>query len=561
MEFLSQYDATIHYLPGEKNCAADALSRLPDPALTTIASIFATTQNRKIRSRFELEDALLDEIKLGYVSDPHTAKLTDAALGMTNIQQRDGFWFVDDRLVVPNGRNVRETLFRIAHDRLGHFGNPKTYETLRSSFYWPNMRRDLENAYIPSCADCQRNKSRTTKPVGPLHPLPVPDQRCDSVAIDFIGPLPPDEGFNSIVTFTDRSGSDIRIIPTKTTLTAEELAQLFFKEWYCENGLPLEIVSDRDKLFVSRFWKALHKLTNIDLKMSSAYHPETDGSSERTNKTVIQCIRFAVERDQKGWVRALPKVRFDIMNSVNASTGFTPFQLRFGKSARILPPLISLEEDEERDVTAREIIEQMQPLQLEANDNLLTAKIRQAQQENQHRGKAFPFKIGGRVVLSTSHRRREYKSGDEPRAAKFMPRFDGPYAITATDEKHSTVTLDLPNKSGYFPVFHTSEVKPFKENDHTLFPTRALHPPNPISIDGTQEFFVDKIVDERRRGRGRQYLVRWRGEGPEGDIWLPASELEDCEALDQWQARRAQNATRPQENERPRLTITIPPLR
>ena len=99
-----------------------------------------------------------------------------------------------------------------------------------------------------------------------------------------------------------------------------------------------------------------------------------------------------------------------------------PFQLHFGKSARILPPLISLEDDEDRDVTAREIIELMQPIQMEANDSLLTTKIRQAQQENQHRGKPFPFKIGEHVVLSTSHRRRAYKLGEEPRAAKFMLR-------------------------------------------------------------------------------------------------------------------------------------------
>jgi hypothetical protein len=103
MEFLSHYDATIHYLPGEKNCAADALSRLPDPPLSTIASIFATTQNRKICSRFELEDAILDEIKQGYVTDPHTVKLISAATGMSNIQERDGFWFVDKHLVIPNG--------------------------------------------------------------------------------------------------------------------------------------------------------------------------------------------------------------------------------------------------------------------------------------------------------------------------------------------------------------------------------------------------------------------------------------------------------------------------
>jgi hypothetical protein len=139
MEFLSQYDTTIRYLLGEKNCAANALSRLLDPAITTIASIFATTQNRKIRSRFELEDTILDEIKQGYDTDPHTVKLIGASIGMPNVQQKDGFWFIDDHLVVPNGRNVHETLFRIAHDKLGHFSSPKTYEALRNSFYWPNM--------------------------------------------------------------------------------------------------------------------------------------------------------------------------------------------------------------------------------------------------------------------------------------------------------------------------------------------------------------------------------------------------------------------------------------
>lgn len=340
------------------------------------------------------------------------------------------------------------------------------------------MRRDLEGAYIPGCADCQRNKSKTTKPIGPLHPLPVPDRRCDSVAIDFIGPLPIDHGFDCIVTFTDRLGSDIRIIPTKTTLTAEGLAQLFFTHWYCENGLPLDIISDRDKLFVSRFWCTLHKLTKVKLKMSTAYHPETDGASERTNKTVIQCIRFAVERDQKGWSHALPKVRFDIMNTVNASTGYTPFQLRFGKSPRLLPPIFPHTETDE-DPSAKELIENMTMLELEAQDNLLTSKIKQANQANKSRQLTFPFQVGHRVVLSTLHRRREYKTGDEPRVAKFMPRFDGPYRVTATDESHSTVTLDMPRNPNIFPVFHTSEVLPFKENDDTLFPERALHPPNP----------------------------------------------------------------------------------
>jgi len=168
------------------------------------------------------------------------------------------------------------------------------------------MRRDLERSYIPSCVDCQRNKSHTTKPTGPLHPLPVPDAHGDSVAMDFMGPLPVDSGFNTILTMTDHINSDIRIILTNANIMADELAVLFFNHWYCENGLPLEFISDRDKLFVSRVWKRLTKITGVKLGMSTAFHPETDGSSEWTNKTVNQCLRYHVTRNQKGWVRALP---------------------------------------------------------------------------------------------------------------------------------------------------------------------------------------------------------------------------------------------------------------
>jgi hypothetical protein len=98
--------------------------------------------------------------------------------------------------------------------------------------------------------------------------------------MDFIGPLPTDEGYDCILTITDRLGSDIRIIPTKISITAEDLAVVFFDTWYCKNGLPNDIVCDRDKIFVSHFWKVLAKLTGIKQKMSSSYHPETDGSSE-----------------------------------------------------------------------------------------------------------------------------------------------------------------------------------------------------------------------------------------------------------------------------------------
>jgi hypothetical protein len=141
---------------------------------------------------------------------------------------------VGDRLIIPHVGTCREDLFCLAHDTLGHFGMDKSYAALRDSYYWPNMRTDLMEAYIPACIDCQRNKSSTSKPHGPLHPLPIPGAWGDSVALDFIGLLPEDEGYNCILSMTDRMGSDVRIVPTRTNIAADELALLFFQNWYCK---------------------------------------------------------------------------------------------------------------------------------------------------------------------------------------------------------------------------------------------------------------------------------------------------------------------------------------
>ena len=404
------------------------------------------------------------------------------------------------------------------------------------------MRCDLENAYVPGCVECQRNKSTTTKPTGPLHLLPVPDEWGDSVAIDFVGPLPEDEGHNMIVTFTDRLGADVRILPCRTSLTADKLAIIFFNHWYCKNSLPLEIISDQDKLFVSRFWKSLHELTGTKIKMSTAYHPQTDGASERTNKMVNQLLQYHVEHNQSGWVKALLLVRFNIMNMVNMSTGFSPFQLWMGRSVWVVPPLVlsnvastATTTEEER---ARQVIKFIENIRMEAQDNLLRAKISQAAQANKSHSLTFPFAIGGRVCLSTLNRRHEYKASGEKHMAKFMPRFDGPYTIVDIDEEHSTVMLDLLNLPNAVPTFHTSEVVPYKENDAELFPNHKFsRPPLITTKDGNEEYFIHNIINERWRGHGTHYLVWWIGYGPEENQWIAGSELKDTEALDVWLAK------------------------
>lgn len=165
-EFLAQYDFQIIYVQGQENSVADALSRvepeMPSLVATPVFSIAADLQ-------------LLNEIKDGYEKDDWCIKLRENMASSPEARQTDGLLYWKERLIIPRHGTIRESLFRLAHDTLGHFGMDKTYGALRESFYWPNMRRDLELAYVPSCNACQCNKSSTRKPAGPLHPLPIPD--------------------------------------------------------------------------------------------------------------------------------------------------------------------------------------------------------------------------------------------------------------------------------------------------------------------------------------------------------------------------------------------------
>ncbi|KAG5725083.1 hypothetical protein E4T56_gene10298 [Termitomyces sp. T112] len=391
--FLADFDFEIVYIQGEDNSAADALSRM----LTMLAAGAL---------HIETEGTLLKEIIAGYGKDPFAQQVQEGITkgSIVGATAEDGLIYLGHHLLVPNSTHVRELLYNLAHDTLGHYRFEKSYATLQDSYYWPHMRQDLEHAYIPSCGPCQRNEDRTTKPVGPLHPLPVPDDRLSVVGIDFIGLLPEEDGKDTIMTMTDLLGAEVCLAGTHSKDMAAQITLVLFNKWYCENGLMTQIVSDRDHLFVSDMWKELHKLTGVKLKMLTSYHPETDGGSERSNKTVVQAIRYLVDRDQKGWLATLSRVQFAIMNTVNSSTGFSPFQLKTGRSPRVIPPLASLlirASKEKR--TAHELIEKLQTDVKEAQDNLLAAKVQQAYHANARCADEEAYEVGDLVMLAMKH--------------------------------------------------------------------------------------------------------------------------------------------------------------
>ncbi|KAJ3568702.1 hypothetical protein NP233_g5537 [Leucocoprinus birnbaumii] len=580
MELLQQYDFEIVYVKGEDNAVADALSRtnfeeasteadawkhcpsdyideldipvcavLEAPRISpweTVKSLrdgskeVTTHQPVAAVMKISSEDELRKAIIQGYQDDVWCKKALETK--MDYLTMEGDLLFYKGRLIIPRVGQIRETILSLAHKALGHFGFDKTYETLRESFYWPGMRTYLESAYIPSCLECQRNKAPTTKPVGPLHPLPVPDGRFSSIAMDFVGPFPEEDGFDYLLTITDRLGADVRLVPCTTAISASELAELFFTNWYCENGLPTEIICDRDKLFLSAFWREFTSLLDVKVKMSTAFHPQTDGSSERTNKTVNQLLRNYVTENQEGWVRALPRVRFAIMNTVNASTGYTGFQLRMAFSPRVLPVLSDTALAEKERPGA--MIARLGKIDMAAQDNLLETKVNQAASANKHRRDEFPFKVGEQALLSTKNRMKDVQnvSGNKI-ASKLAPRYDGPYRIVATDESHSTVTLDIPGPDNKCRVFHTSVVRKFVApgpehrggEELTRQTSRSKDPP-PIMTRTGPEYVIEKILQHRRKGNGYEFEVKWRDfpDSEEHNEWMTTTKLKHTVALERY---------------------------
>ena len=182
-------------------------------------------------------------------------------------------------------------------------------------------------AFCESCTTCRRSKPSNQKPYGLLNPLPVPSQPWEAIGIDFVGPLPESKNRDGIF-------DSITVVICLLTYNARQIAELMFEGIYKLHGLPKHIISDRDVLFTSIFWGHLHQLIGTKLRMSSAYHPETDGSTERANRTVTQMLRQCINDKQTDWVSKLPAIEFTINSARSKSTGYAPFFLNTGHMPR-----------------------------------------------------------------------------------------------------------------------------------------------------------------------------------------------------------------------------------
>ena len=379
----------------------------------------------------------------------------------------------------------------------------RTYLKLSRYFYWPGMSKSVKK-FVQSCDRCQRVKGGQLK-AGLLQPLPVPEQPWHDISMDFIMGLPLTcRGHSAILTFVDRLTKYVRLIPTTVTADSQETARLCINNIFAHHGLSKTIVCDRDPRFTSVFFKEVFSALGVDLKMSTANHPKTDGMTERVNRVVEDTLRAFVNHRQDNWDELLPVCEFAINNSDQASTGETPFYLNHGLHPITPSSLLNPSPDSTGLTPGSWLANRMEALH-EAKDAIVAAQARQALYADRTQTEDS-FTVGDEVLVF-----RDYLLTPEARdrpADKLRLKWYGPFRITQKVAPNA-FRLELPWTIKAHPVFNVTALKKYNAN---TTPGRVQPiPPPVIDVDGNTRYIVEDILSHRVRGRRRQYLVKWRG--------------------------------------------------
>nr|GEU89136.1 putative reverse transcriptase domain-containing protein [Tanacetum cinerariifolium] len=552
LELLSDYDCEIRYHPRKANVVADALSRkerikpLRVRALVMTISLDLPKQilgaHTEARKSENLKKEDVGGMLIENSKDPEKFKKenleprTDETLCLNNKtwlpcgkQEKDKIktkpdknekrgkarQFQNQSQVESAGSpcygDIKALIMHESHKSkyYVHPGFDKMYQDLKQLYWWPNMKADIAT-YASKCLTCLRVKAEHQKPSGLLVQPEIPQWKWDNITMDFVTMLPRmSSGYDTIWVIVDHLTKFAHFLPIREDDSMDKRTKLYLKEVVTRHRIPISIISDRDPRFASNFWRAFQKALGTRLDMSTAYHPKTDGQSERTIQTLKDMLRTCVIDFGKGWERHLPLVEFSYKNSYHARIKAAPFEALYGRKCR--SPVCWAEVGDAQ-LTGPEIIKETTEKIVQIKQRLQAARDRQKSYADV-RHKPLEFHVGDKVMLKVSPWKGVVRFG---KRGKLNARYIGPFKVLA---KVGIVAnrLELPQQlSRVHSTFHVSNLKKCLSDEPLAIPLDELHIDDKLCFVEEPVEIMDREIKRLRQSRIPIIKVRWNSKrGPE----------------------------------------------